>query len=79
EELGIVIDDSALTPLGFAGAGGQSGRSIALLLYRCREWAGEPRCLEAEAIEWFAPHGFAVLPMPPLDIDLVRDVSWLTN
>lgn len=38
-----------------------------ILLYLCREWHGEPRCLEGEAIGWFAPAEMTALPMPPLD------------
>ena len=78
EELGVVLDESALTPLGFAASDGTAARPIILLLYRCHVWSGEPRCLEAEAIAWVVPGDFASLAMPPLDIDLARNALGLT-
>ncbi len=78
EELGVVLGESTLTPLGFAASDGTAARPILLLLYQCREWSGEPRCLDAEAIAWVAPQDFAGLAMPPLDIDLARNALGLT-
>jgi 8-oxo-dGTP diphosphatase len=43
-----------------------------ILLYTCRNWHGIPRCLDAEAIAWFAPADLASLAMPPLDIPLAE-------
>ena len=73
EELGVAISESGLVPLGFATTAGDAVRPIVLLLYRCDDWSGEPRCLDAEAIAWVAPQDLASLAMLPLDIDLVRD------
>ena len=79
EELAVVIDESGLVPLGFATTArfattaSGAARPIVLLLYRCHQWSGEPRCLDAEAMAWVAPQELASLAMPPLDIDLVRD------
>ena len=78
EELGIVVDESVLLPLGFATSDARSARPIVLLLYRCHDWSGEPVCLDAEAIGWFAPAKIARLAMPPLDIDLARGALGLT-
>jgi 8-oxo-dGTP diphosphatase len=72
EELGIAVDPEALAAVGFAeGPLGQGG-SIVILLYACRRWTGEPRCLEAEAIGWHLPGDIAALAMPPLDYPLAR-------
>jgi len=73
EELAVVVNESGLAPLGFATTAGDAARPIVLLLYRCEQWSGEPRCLDAEAIAWVRPQDIAGLAMPPLDIDLVRD------
>jgi 8-oxo-dGTP diphosphatase len=42
-----------------------------ILLYLCRAWRGEPRCLDGEAIAWFLPDELRALAMPPLDVPLV--------
>lgn len=67
EELGIGIDPEALVPLSFAALPGQ--RHV-VLLYTCRQWHGEPACLEGEAIGWFMPGELSALAMPPLDVPL---------
>ncbi len=78
EELAVVVNESGLVPMGFATTARDAARPIVLLLYRCHEWSGEPRCLDAEAIAWVAPQDIAHLPMPPLDIDLVRNALGIT-
>jgi len=74
EELGLTLAAEALTPLGFAAdeapPAGTTRRPVVILLYTCRTWQGEPTCLDAEALGWFAPDALASLPMPPLDIPL---------
>ena len=78
EELGIMVAESALVPLGFAVTDATATRPVVLLLYRCREWSGKPRCLDAEAIVWAGPQDFASMAMPPLDIDLARHALGFT-
>ena len=78
EELAVVVNESGLVPTGFAATGADAARPIVLLLFRCRAWSGEPRCLDADAIAWVAPHDIASLSMPPLDIDLVRNALGIT-
>jgi 8-oxo-dGTP diphosphatase len=43
-----------------------------ILLFSCRRWAGQPACLDAEEIGWFAPEDLEQLAMPPLDYPLAR-------
>lgn len=69
EELGIGLDADALTPLTFAAI---AGEPFVILLYTCRQWRGEPKCLEGEAIGWFAPAELEGLQMPPLDVPLMK-------
>jgi 8-oxo-dGTP diphosphatase len=69
EELGIVLDADALMPLTFAAI---AGEPFVILLYTCRHWRGVPRCLEGEAIDWFAPAELEGLKMPPLDVPLAK-------
>lgn len=69
EELGIILDAAALEPLNFAS---DPALPYVILLYTCRTWAGEPQCLDGEAIGWFAIGEIAALPMPPLDVPLAR-------
>ncbi len=70
EELGIAVEAASLSPAAFASADNQ-GRHMLLLLYLCRQWRGEPRPLDAAALQWVTPAGMAGLPMPPADEPLI--------
>lgn len=72
EELGAQLAEGDLVPVGFAdgGAGG-----VVIALYACRRWSGSVRCLEGEAIGWFAPEDLAALAMPPLDYPLAEALN----
>ena len=75
EELGIAVQADRLFWL--ADAADPDGRLV-ISLYTCCEWTGEPRCLDAAAIGWFAAHEMHALPMPPLDIPLAAALEeWL--
>lgn len=76
EELGIALDPAALEPLSFAALPGE--RHV-VLLYSCREWHGEPRCLEGEGIAWVSADALLALDMPPLDVPLAGLVKELIN
>ena len=69
EELGLVLEPSALEPLSFAESPAQPH---VILLYTCRNWTGDPVCLEGEEIGWFVPAALADLAMPPLDVPLAQ-------
>ncbi|HEX8467996.1 MAG TPA: (deoxy)nucleoside triphosphate pyrophosphohydrolase [Allosphingosinicella sp.] len=70
EELGIAVDTGSLAPAAFASAD-NGGRHMLLLLYLCRQWRGEPRPLDAEALKWVRPGEMGELPMPPADEPLI--------
>ena len=70
EELGIVVETGWLSPAAFASAD-NDGRHMLLLLYLCRKWRGEPRPLDAAALEWVRPDEMGLLPMPPADEPLI--------
>lgn len=75
EELGIALDPAALQPLTFASDPAlppAPRQPHVILLYICRRWHGEPRCLDADAIAWVAPDALMALPMPPLDVPLAE-------
>jgi 8-oxo-dGTP diphosphatase len=75
EELGIALDPVALAPLSFASdprLPPVPRQPHVILLYTCRSWTGEPRCLDASALGWFAPAELRQLPMPPLDVPLAE-------
>lgn len=80
EELGVDLDPAALQAVSFASdsataptPGSPSPRAPhVILLYACRRWQGEPTCLDAEQIGWFAPDQLEQLAMPPLDYPLAR-------
>ena len=64
EELGLLLEEGELVWLAQAE---DAVAGIVISLYTCRRWAGEPHCLDAAAIGWFAPGELAALRMPPLD------------
>ena len=66
EELGIAVAQAALAPLTFASAP-LDERHLLLLLYVCREWNGQPRALDATALQWLRPAALRTLAMPPAD------------
>ncbi len=75
EELGITLNAGSLAPLTFASDPAQPPaprQPHVILLYMCRDWAGEPQCLDAESIAWIAPAALLALPMPPLDVPLAK-------
>ena len=75
EELGIVLDPLDLVPLSFASDPAlppAPRQPHVILLYTCRHWSGDPRCLDAESIAWVAPDALMGLSMPPLDHPLAE-------
>ncbi len=70
EELGIVVDQAALTPAAFA-SDRIGDRHLLLLLYICRTWHGEPAALDADGLQWLLPGEMRGLPMPPADLPLI--------
>ena len=70
EELGIETDAPGLAPACFASAPVGDAHMI-LLLYLCRRWSGEPRPLDASALQWVRPRDMAELEMPPADRPLI--------
>ncbi|MDF8331855.1 (deoxy)nucleoside triphosphate pyrophosphohydrolase [Novosphingobium cyanobacteriorum] len=77
EELGVVVDPSQMFEITFASQeSGPDQRAIVLLLYGCRNWEGEPQCLEPGArIAWVDRAAMLALPMPPLDVPLARALA----
>lgn len=71
EELAIAVDEEDLTPLSFGTDLGLAG-PLVLLLYRCTRWRGEPRALQAAALDWLDPPAMRALRMPPADRPLVE-------
>jgi len=70
EELGIDVEEQALVPACFASAP-NAGAHMILLLYVCRDWAGEPRPLDASGLKWLAPAEMEAAEMPPADQPLI--------
>lgn len=75
EELGCVLISGDLFALTFSSDPSEPPtprEPYVILLYTCRKWQGELRCLDGEAIAWFAADELVNLPMPPLDIPLAQ-------
>jgi 8-oxo-dGTP diphosphatase len=78
EELGLTVDEQAMTPAGFAEEVANKGRpAIVLILYECRQWAGEPQSREGQAWGWFTPDEAAALPLPDIDRTLLEGIAKL--
>jgi 8-oxo-dGTP diphosphatase len=76
EELGIALDTCAIQPAAFAdGAAASHAGGIVILLYSCLRWQGKPVATDGATISWFAPDEAARLAMPPLDIELLAQLS----
>ena len=76
EELGVTLDRDALVPACFASAA-VGARHMVLLLYLCRAWQGEPRPLDASALDWLHPAEMDPAVMPPADRPLVAALEAL--
>lgn len=74
EELGIVIAPDAFEPLAFS-SDTLGDRPLLLLLYHARKWVGEPRALDASAIDWVTVDEMRALDMPPADLPLVEALA----
>ena len=75
EELGITINPKDCEAVGFAEEADESdAKSIVILLYKIRDWSGEPHAIEGEGIGWFTQEGIAELETPPLDRVLAQQL-----
>ncbi|MEP3782859.1 MAG: (deoxy)nucleoside triphosphate pyrophosphohydrolase [Parasphingorhabdus sp.] len=73
EELGLVVDTQALSPVAFASEP-LGSKHLLLLLYTCHEWTGQPVNLEATAMQWLPVEELRHLDMPPADQPLVQQL-----
>lgn len=75
EELGIDLTESCLAPLTFASHLYEDFHLL-MPVYVARQWKGEPRGLDGQALKWVQPARLRDLPMPPADeplVALIRD------
>lgn len=78
EELGITVTHVSLRAVTFASDPAQPPQPRqphVILLYMCRDWQGQPQCLDGEEIGWFAADEIAGLKMPPLDYPLAENLK----
>lgn len=73
EELGIVVDETALSPVAFASEP-LGEKHLLLLLYTCRDWEGDVQNLESADMKWLPLEELQHLEMPPADIPLVTQL-----
>jgi len=78
EEIGLRLAPEAVRPFTFS-AGPRDPRTpeeqLVILLYTCRNWTGEPRCLAGHEIAWFEAEETTGLGMPPLDYPLAKNLA----
>jgi 8-oxo-dGTP diphosphatase len=76
EELAITITTADLAPLTFAASPEDDHvRPLALLLYTCRRWQGDPVAEPGAELRWLHPETLSDLPMPPLDVPLAAALA----
>ena len=73
EELGIVVDETTLSPVAFASEP-LGEKHLLLLLYTCRDWTGDVQNLESADMKWLPLEELQHLEMPPADIPLVTQL-----
>ena len=73
EELGIVVDETTLSPVAFASEP-LGEKHLLLLLYTCRDWEGDVQNLESADMKWLPLEELLHLEMPPADIPLVTQL-----
>ena len=73
EELGIVVDETTLSPVAFASEP-LGAKHLLLLLYTCRDWTGDVQNLESADMKWLPLEELLHLEMPPADILLVTQL-----
>ena len=76
EELGLAVVPAAAVPLSFATEASDA-RTLVLLLYAVREWAGAAEPRHAAEIAWVDADALAMLAMPAADLPLVPVVARL--
>lgn len=69
EELALTLDPSGLEPCFFAEEGHDP--AIVLSLYTSRQPVSQPQGLEGQAWGWFSLHEAALLPLAPMDRQLL--------
>ena len=69
EELGLQLAEAQVAWLARAA---DPAAGIVIRLYTCRQWTGEPLCLDAAELGWFALDELSALAMPPLDVPLAQ-------
>lgn len=77
EELGLCVQVDDLVRIAHASAADlPSGEdsAVEITLFACRNWRGEPQCLDGEEIAWVAAKDLSGLDMPPLDYPLARQL-----
>jgi 8-oxo-dGTP diphosphatase len=81
EELGISVDMEILDALTFASHPINEDKHLLMPLWAVREWDGEPKGIEGQALAWVRgdelasePYEGEKYPMPPADYPLVSHV-----
>jgi 8-oxo-dGTP diphosphatase len=73
EELALELDETSLSPAGFAEEALEQGSHLlVMLLYKCLRWSGLPQACEGQEWGWFSPDEAASLPMPAMDRELLH-------
>ena len=76
EEAGVLLEAASFTEAGFAVTDATSERAhdIVILLYTASSWVGRIEAREGGLFEWYSTEELPALHMPPLDIDLARQL-----
>ena len=76
EELGVAVEEAALTPLTFASHS-YDDFHLLMPLYLCRTWSGDITPKENQAVGWVAPTDLFDYPAPAADLPLFEALQSL--
>jgi 8-oxo-dGTP diphosphatase len=78
EELELIVDSAALTPITFASHA-YADFHLLMPLYAVRQWSGEPIARAHDALAWTLPADLDQYEMPPADGPLLASLKAWTQ
>lgn len=69
KELDFYLDKNEIYSVAFSAS---EDEPLIIMLFLCREWTGNPLCLDGAEVAWFEPEALQDLAMSPLEVPLVR-------
>ena len=79
EELGVDVEEAALSPFAFASHAYEAFHLL-MPVFLCREWCGELVGREGQSLAWASADELEAFPLPPADVGLMeRFKEWVRS